>query len=85
VGTTASHVIELVKSLPPEDQRTICAELARHANGLGSLRRRSLKRLPDGTYHNADGIPNDHPFFKIMEEIEEERHRTLGPPAPELD
>ena len=85
VSMTALHVIELVKSLPPEDQRTICAELARHANGLGSPTRRALKRLPDGTYYNPDGIPNDHPFFKIMEEIEEERHRTPGPPAPEFD
>ena len=78
-------MIELVKSLPPEDQRAICAELARHAAALRSPARRRLSRLADGTYQNPDGIPNDHPFFKIVEEIEEERHRTPGPAAPDFD
>lgn len=85
MSTTALHVVELVKSLPPEDQRTICAELARHAEDLGSPLRRKLRRLPDGTYYNPDGIPNDDPIFKILEEIEEDRHRTPARPAPQLD
>jgi len=85
VSTTALRVIELVKSLPAEDQRAICAELSRHAEELRNPARRRLSRLADGTYYNPEGIPNDHPFFKIVEEIEEERHRTPGPAAPEFD
>ena len=47
-------------------------------------RRRHLQRLPDGSYYNPDGIPNDDLVFEILEEIEAERHRTPGPPAPEF-
>ena len=31
------------------------------------------QRLPDGTYYNPDGIPDDDPFFKTMEEQEAAR------------
>ena len=85
MSTTALHVVELVKSLPLEDQRASCAELARHAGDIGSPLRRKLKRLPDGTYYNPDGIPDDDPIFKILEEIEEDRHRTPARPALEFD
>jgi hypothetical protein len=79
------RVIELVKSLSPEDQREICSELGRGTEERRRPAKRKLRRLADGTYLNPDGIPNDHPFFKIVEEIEEERHRAPGPPAPEFD
>jgi len=36
-------------------------------------------------YFNPDGIPNEDPFFKMVAEIEEQRHRTSGPSAPEFD
>ena len=82
MSTTALHIIGLVKSLPEEDQRTIFAELAKHTKASSALKRK-LNRLPDGTYFNPEGIPNDDPIFKILEEIEEERHRTFARPAPE--
>jgi len=47
--------------------------------------RRNLQRLPDGSFFNPNGIPNDDPIFRILEEIEDERHRALGPPAPEFE
>ena len=84
MSTTALRIIELVKSLPPADQRAIRDALA----GDGATRttsRRRLQQLPDGSYINPDGIPNDDPLFKILEEIEEQRHRTPGPPPPKFD
>ena len=78
------HIIGLVKSLPEEDQRTIFAELVKHTKASNALKRK-LNRLPDGTYFNPEGIPNDDPIFKILEEIEEERHRTFARPTPEFD
>ena len=78
------HVIELVKSLPPAEQQTICDELARHAARFDKPKRRQLQRLPDGAYYNPDGIPSDDPIFKILDEIESERHFTPGPPPPDF-
>src|ERR1043165_7795598 len=78
-------ILELVKSLPAADQRIISQELAKNAAGHGQTPSRKLARLPDGGYYNPDGIPNDDPVFKILEEIEQERHRTPGPPPPDFD
>ena len=85
MSTTALHVIELVRSLPEADQQTIRAALADPATPPRAVPRRKLQRLPDGAYLNPDGIPNDDPVFRVLEDIEEERHRTAGPPAPEFD
>ena len=76
MSTITLKVLELVKSLPPTEQRTISAELARHTASLDRAERRKLQRLPDGSYLNQDGIPNDDPIFRILEDIEAERHRT---------
>jgi hypothetical protein len=83
VSTTATRVIELVKSLPEVDQRAIRQALNRQ-RPQPTRARRKLQRQPDGSYYNPDGVPNDDPFFKIMEEIEGERHRALGPAAPDF-
>ena len=85
VSTTALHIVELVKSLPREEQEAICAELAQHAAQLGRPKGRVPQRLADGTYYNPDGIPDDDPFFRIMEEQDAARRDDPGPPAPELD
>jgi hypothetical protein len=85
VSTTASHVIELVKSLPEADQKAIRDALAPGAAKPGAGQRRKLQRLPDGSYLNPIGIPNDDPVFKVLEEIEQERHMRPGPPAPAFD
>ena len=85
MSTITLQVLELVKSLPPTEQRTLSAELARHTAGLDRAERRQLQRLPDGSYYNPKGIPNDDPIFRILEDIEGERHRTPGPPSPEFD
>ncbi|HXP60260.1 MAG TPA: hypothetical protein VN829_07200 [Dongiaceae bacterium] len=85
MSTTAMHVIELVRSLPEADQRAIREALANPPPSAGPHARRKLQRLPDGRYHNPDGIPNDDPIFKVLEGIEEERHWTLARPAPEFD
>jgi hypothetical protein len=75
VSATALHVIELVKSLPETDQRAIRDALT--TPGLNPVKgqRRKLQRLADGSYVNPDGIPNDDPIFKVLEEIEDERHK----------
>ena len=85
MSTTATRVIELVKSLPEVDQRAIREALAVQEPQSAPRPRRKLQRLLDGSYDNPAGIPNDDPIFKLLEEIEEERHRTPGPPAPEFD
>jgi hypothetical protein len=78
MSTTASRVVELVRSLPEADQRAIRVALAEQSVNAGTGRRRKLKRLPDGGYFNPNGIPNDARIFKVLEEIEKERHRTFG-------
>jgi hypothetical protein len=85
VSTTALHIIELVKSLPEEEQLTICAALAEHRASASPPRRRQQRRLPDGAYLNPEGIPNDAPIFKVLEAIKAERHATPGPPEPAFD
>ena len=85
MSTTALHVIELVKSLPETDQQTIRDALASPGLNQGTGQRRKLQCLPDGSYVNPNGIPNDDPVLKVLEEIEDERHRTAGPSAPKFD
>lgn len=84
MSTTAKHVIELVKSLPEADQLAIREALAAQKPKLRPRTQRKLQRLPDGTYYNPDGIPNEDPVFTILEGIEEARHRSPGPPAPDF-
>ena len=85
MSTTASHVIELVRSLPAEDQRAIRAALASPECKAEPGRRRKLQHLPDGSYLNPNGIPNDDPVFQVLEKIEQERHETSGRPALGFD
>lgn len=85
MSTTALEIIALVKSLPFEEQRAVRIALAQPDAPKPTLPRRQLQRLPDGTYYNPDGLPDDDPIFKILEEIEAERHRYPGPPAPVFD
>lgn len=73
VSTIALKLLELVKSLPPEDQRRIAVELATHGAKLEKPARGPVQRLPDGTCYNPGGIPDDDPFFKTMEEQEAAR------------
>ena len=84
MSTTALHIIGL-KSLPPDEQRLIAATLNRQVANVPKLKRLAFLRTPGGGYYNPNGIPNDDPFFKIMDEIEEQRHRTPARPAPEFD
>ena len=85
MSTTTLQIIELVKSLPLAEQRAICASLNRQVAGLSKIKRPQFVRTPEGGFYNPDGIPNDDPFFKIMEQIEEERHRTPGRPLPDFE
>jgi hypothetical protein len=85
MSTTALHIIGLVKSLPVEEQRFISAALSRQVASHLKLKRPQFLRTPNGGYYNPDGLPNDHPFFKIMEQIEAERHQTPGRPLPDFD
>lgn len=84
MSTTPLRIIELIKSLPVAEQQAACEALAKHGERLAKPKRRRLQRLPDGSYYNPEGIPNDHPIFKILEDIEEERHHTAARPAPEF-
>ncbi len=83
MSTIALKVLELAKSLPPEDQRKIAVELATHAAELEKPARGPIQRLPDGTCYNPDGIPDDDPFFKTMEEQKAACSQDPGPP-PEV-
>jgi len=85
MSTTALHVIDLVKSLPETDQQAIRDALARPGSNSEIGQRRKLQRLPDGSYINPNGIPNDDPVLKVLEEIEAERPRTPGPSFPKFD
>lgn len=85
VSTAALEILEMVKRLPPEDQTFIRRELAEPIPSPKPPMPMRWERTPDGGYYNPDGIPNDHPFFRILEEIEGERHRTPGPPPPDFD
>ena len=85
MSPTALHIIELVKSLPAEEQRAVREALARTDAPKPILPRRQLQRLPDGSYYNPDGIPNDHPFFTIMEEIEAQRRDHPARPLPTFE
>jgi hypothetical protein len=76
VGKIALKVLELVKSLPLEEQRLICQELAKgEADSVLPISERDGDELPF-TAEDYKGIENNDPFFKVMEEIEADRHRT---------
>lgn len=81
----ALHIIGLVRSLPEAEQQEIRVALATPVARRPAGKRRQLQRLPDGSFLNPDGIPNDDPVFRILEDIEAERHRMPGPPAPQFD
>ncbi len=81
MSTTALHIIELVKSLPLPEQQAICGELARYRSEL-------VARPANGPARSGvadDGIPNDHPFFTILEADEAARRRDFGPPPPDFN
>jgi hypothetical protein len=78
VSTTALHIIELLKSLPLEDQQVVRKALAAQRQPLANPKRRQLQRLADGSFHNPDGIPNDHRVFQILAQIEEGHHPIQG-------
>ena len=82
MSTTALRIIQLVKSLPPAEQRAVSVALA-HL-------RPPVSASPVGgpvSFRPEDyvGLPDDDPFFKVMAEIEQERHARVGPPPPLLD
>ena len=81
VSTTALHIIGLVKSLPQAEQDAVCRALV----GRRKPKQTSWQRTPDGGYYNPDGLPDDHPFFKILAEDEAARRQDFGPPPPEFD
>jgi hypothetical protein len=82
MSTTALHIIQLVKSLPVEEQQAI-------GSALASLAPSPQQVLPSGQPpfqpEDYEGLPDDDPFFKVMEEIEQQRHAHVGRAAPELD
>ena len=82
MSTTASRVVELVRSLPEADQKAICAALAKREAIPRAAPRRKLQSLPDGSYINPNGIPNEDSVFRLLEEIEQQRHNAPGPDAP---
>ena len=79
------HIVELVKSLPEADQQAIREALNPKGPAARGPERPPFLRDANGDYYNPEGIPNDDPVFKILEEIEEERHRTPARPLPALD
>ena len=84
MSTTALHLFQLAKRLPVEDQRLICAALSRNPAVAGRVMRLQFTKTPDGSRLQPDGIANDDPFFKIIDDIEEARHQTPARPTPDL-
>jgi len=68
-----------------EDQQAVRDALAGQSKIQAGPKRRQLQRLADGSFYNPDGIPNDDPVFEILGQVEDERHRAPGPPAPAFD
>jgi len=85
MSTTALRIIELVESLPLEDQQVICAELAKRAATLHLPVDEQADRAAAFTEEERQGLDDDDPFFKVMKEIEAARHAYFGRPAPALD
>lgn len=85
MNTTALHIVELVKSLPMEDQHAVREALLKQGAARSSLKIPGLVKTETGDYYNPDGIPDDHPFFKILDEEGQARHREAGPPTPDFD
>ena len=82
MSSIAIHIIELVKSLPTADREAVCTALAPFARIPGSP---ATADQPDLKPEDYEGLEDGDPFFKIMEEIEEQRHAHPGRAAPELD
>lgn len=80
MSTTALRIIQLVKSLPPSDQRAVSAALVRLKTPVPV----AFAAVPFGP-EDYVGLPDDDPFFKVMDEVERERHAWMGPPPPTLD
>jgi hypothetical protein len=85
VSTLALQIIELVKSLPVEEQQAVRSALAGQPAVCVRPQRRQFPRLADGSYFNPAGVPNDDPIFQILEQIEDEHHREPGLPDPAFD
>lgn len=85
MSTNALHILELMKTLPPAEREFLRSELTK-ADLSGKADPAShWQRTADGGYYNPAGIPNDDPIFKVLETVEEERHKIPGPPPPEFD
>ena len=85
VSTRSFHIIELVKSLPLEERQAVRAALLGEAPVRDHPPQRLFLRDGEGKPYDPDGIPNDDPVLRLLEEIEEERHRDPGLPAPRFD
>jgi hypothetical protein len=62
----------------------IWSALSRQTAAPRQSRRPEFLRTPAGECRNPSGVPNDDPFFRLVEQIEEDRHRTPGRRLPEL-
>ena len=85
MSTAALEIIELVKSLPADEQRAVREALATTAVPQPAMPRPLFEQLPDGTYYNPDGLPDDDPFFAIMADIEAQRHSHPARPLPSFE
>jgi hypothetical protein len=78
MSSTTLHIIRLIKSLPSAEQRAIGAALSSLAPSPGHV-------PTDFQPEDYEGLADGDPFFKVMEEIEQERHAHAGRVAPEMD
>ncbi len=75
----------MARSLSAEDRQAVRNALIEPESRKAQVPRQRLERQTDGSYLNPNGVPNDDPVFKLLEEIEDQRHRDCGPPAPQMD
>lgn len=82
VSTTALHIIQLVKSLPPADQQAVWAALSAQSAPVPGKGAPGSAAFAPADY---EGLSDDDPFFEVMVEIEQQRHAYPGRPAPAFD
>ncbi len=82
MSTTTWRIIQLIQSLPLREQQVVRNFLAR-----ADIPQRSEEpgpSAPSSNWEAEEGLPDDDPFFKIMEDVERERRTHQSRPIPDF-
>ena len=81
VSRTMLQILELVDRLPPREKAEVWSDLAERAAESKTAEELGVAGC---SAEDDEGVPDNHPFFRVMGEIEHERRGYSGPEAPEL-